>query len=104
MKARKIVGIVFLVLAAIGIASGVWGLTGNQITVSGADYSGVYDLAERSFNGTMGFSTSGGFSTGMDEIRAQAVRVQSWRIWGGFVSAALYLWIGIQQLRKARHV
>ena len=104
MKARRIVGIVFLVLTLVGIASGVWGLVGTKIAVSGADYNGVYDLAEKSFNGTMGWSSMGGLSTGLDEIRAQAARIQNWRIWGGFASAVLYAIIGIPRLFKSQRM
>ena len=102
MKTKVVVSIVFLILAIAGIIIGVRGLVITKITVSGSNYNGVYDLAEKRFNGTMGWSSSGGLSTGMDVIRKQAAQIRNWRIWGGFISAALFTCIGVIQLTKVR--
>ena len=100
MNKRKILGIVFLVLAIVGVVFGLWWLMGNQIPVSGKGYSGVYDLAKKSFEGTMGWSFQGGFNTSTSTIRDEAIRVKNIRIWCGFVSAVLCACIGIYLFMK----
>lgn len=104
MKARRIVAIVFIILAVAGVACGVWGLTNTQIAVAGDGYSGIYDLTTNSYDGTMGFSTKGGFVASMEDVHAQAESMKNQRVWGGFGAAALFAVIGIALLSKARHM
>ena len=103
MKIKRIVGIVFFLMSLVGVACGLWGLTNNKIKVSGQGYSGVYDLEEKSYSGKASFKMDdGGFVLLKMDAKEKAYFIKNCRIWGGFVSAALYAFIGIFLILKTR--
>ena len=97
---RKIIAIVLLVAAAAGLVYGILGVTAKTVKVKSGDVEGVYNFAENSCDGAMVWSSAGGLSGGLENVRKLAHAQRSRQIWLGFGAFALLGVVGVSLLRK----
>ena len=100
---RKFIAILLLLAAAAGLVYGVLGATTKAVSIKSGDAVGVFNLSEGTYEGTLGFSSAGGFSMGMDDLRKLAQSQRNKQMWLGFGGGALLGIIGISLLRKKRY-
>jgi len=58
---RKVIAIILLVAAAAGLVYGILGVTQKTVKVKSGEIEGVYNFAENSYDGTMAWSSAGGY-------------------------------------------
>ena len=97
---RRIIAIILLVIAAAGFVYGILGVTQKTIKVQSGDIEGVYNFAENSYDGTMAWSSAGGLSGGLENVRKLAHSQRSRQMWIGFGAFALLGIVGGSLLRK----
>ena len=100
---RKIIAIILLVAAAAGLVYGILGVTQKTIKVKSGDVEGVYNFAENSYDGTMTWSSAGGLSGGLENVKKLAHSQRSRQIWLGFGAFALLGIVGVSLLKKKRY-
>ena len=97
---RKIIAIILLVAAAAGLVYGILGVTQKTVKVKSGDIEGVYNFEENSYDGTMTWSSTGGLSSGLENVRKLARSQRSRQMWLGFGAFALLGIVGVGLLRK----
>lgn len=100
---RKVIAIILLLVAAAGLVYGILGATTREVKIKSGDAQGVFNLSEGTYQGSIGFSSAGGFSMGMDDLRKLAQSQRSKQMWLGFGGGALLGIIGVSLLRKKRY-
>ena len=100
---RKVIAIILLLAAAAGLVYGILGLTAKTVKINSDDAVGVFNLAEGTYEGTVGFSTAGGLSMDMSGLRKLAESQRSKQMWLGFGPGVLLGIIGVSLLRKKKY-
>jgi len=100
---RRVIAIILLVAAAAGLVYGILGATARTVKISSGDTQGVYSFAENSYEGTVGWSSGGGLSMGISDIRKLAEASRSRQMWLGFGAFALLGIVGGSLLKKRRY-
>lgn len=100
---RKVIAVLLLVAAAAGLVYGILGLTMKTVPIHAGDAQGVYDLAKNSYAGSVGFSTRGGLSVGIGDLKKLANEIRSRQIYLVFGVFAVCGLAGIRLLRRKRY-
>lgn len=100
---RKVIAIILLVASAAGLVYGILGATAKAVMIKNSQAEGVYNFAENSYEGSMGFSTAGGLAMDMSGLRKLAQSQRSRQMWMGFGAFAVLGVISVSLLRKKRY-
>lgn len=99
---RKGIAMVLLLVAVAGLVYGVLSLTVKSVKIKSGDAEGIYHLTDNTYEGTVGFSSRGGFSMGMDDLKKLANDQRNMQMGIGFGSCAVLGLIGIRMLKRKR--
>ena len=86
-----------------GLVYGILGATQKTVKVKSDAAEGVYNFAENSFEGSMGFSTAGGFAMDMDGLRKLAQSQRSKQMWMGIGAFVVLGIVGASLLKKKQY-
>ncbi len=99
---RRGIAIVLLLVAIAGLVYGVLGATSKSVKIKSGSAEGVFNLADNSYEGTVGFSTAGGFAMGMDDLRKLAEAQRTRQMGIGFGAFAVLGFVGVRLFKKNR--
>ena len=97
---RRIIAIVFLVIAAAGLVYGILGITKKEIKIETNDFQGVYNVKDDSLDGQIVWSTAGGITTDTEAVKSEARSIRTRQIVIGFVACGVAGIIGGCLMRK----
>ena len=100
---RKGIAIVLLVAAVAGLVYGVLGLTAKSVKIKSGDAEGIYHLVDNTYEGSVGFSSRGGLSMGMGDLKKLANDQRNTQMGIGFGSCAVLGLVGIRLLKGKRY-
>ena len=100
---RKIIAIILLAAAAAGLVYGILGVTQKTVKVKSGDIEGIYNFAENRYDGTMTWSSSGGLSGGLENVKKLAHSQRNRQMWLGFGAFALLGIAGVILLKKKQY-